>query len=95
MERKYPLPLTDKQKSVLAFITKYINTNNYPPTLREVQTAVKINNIGLVHKNLTALERKGYIEREKRMPRGIILTEIAESINEARQMKLNYNKEEK
>lgn len=73
------LPLTTNQTEVLEFIIGFIEKNNYPPTLREIQVGVGIKNIGLVHKIISALERKRYLLKEKRMPRGLMLTEVSEN----------------
>ncbi len=57
--------LTDKQKEVLAFITRKVREDGFPPTLQEIadELGVKSNNAVLNH--LSALERKGYIEKRK------------------------------
>jgi repressor LexA len=57
--------LTDKQKDVLTFITNKVHGDGFPPTLQEIadQLRVKSNNAVLNH--LTALEKKGYIEKRK------------------------------
>ncbi|MFB6357325.1 MAG: LexA family protein [bacterium] len=71
-------PLTPQQSEVLLYIQKYIDENGYAPLYREIQTGAGLTNVGLVHKNLTALEKKGYIDRQENTKRGIELTEIGE-----------------
>jgi repressor LexA len=86
--RDIKLPLTLKQTEVLQFIVDFIDDNSYPPTLREIKAGTKIENVGLVHKILSALEKKRYILREKRMARGILLTEISENLTNSKQLEL-------
>lgn len=71
-------PLTDQQKTVFMFIKTYMDEEGYAPLYREIQEGAELSNVGLVHKNLEALEKKGYIEREQNTKRGIELTEIGE-----------------
>lgn len=73
-------PLTDQQQSVFMFIRSYMNENGYAPLYREIQEGSNLSNVGLVHKNLEALEKKGYIEREPNTKRGIELTEIGKNV---------------
>lgn len=69
-------PLTDQQRRVFAYVKQYINENGYAPLYREIQRGVQLSNVGLVYKNLQALEKKGYIQKEKNTKRGITLTDI-------------------
>lgn len=60
------MPLTDRQKEVLKFITEFINKNEYPPTITEIQEGVGISNPGSVYGTLSELENKKYIRREEK-----------------------------
>ena len=68
------LPITQKQKKSLEIIIEFISEKNYPPTILEIQDTLQISNPGTIHKCLTALEKKGYINRKKGMHRGMDLT---------------------
>ena len=57
-------PLTDRQKAVLEFISRYISMRGYPPTLREIGEHMGIRSTNGVNDHLKALEKKGYLERE-------------------------------
>lgn len=81
MAREIKLPLTDQQEKALYFIIEYIEEYDYPPTINEIKEALNHNNPGYVHKILTALEKKGYITRRKRIRRGLRLTEISENMS--------------
>jgi len=78
MAPKKGKPLTDQQRDVLQAIRDYFSENGYAPLYREIQETAGLSNVGLVHKNLSALEKKGYIEREENTKRGIELTTIGE-----------------
>lgn len=66
--------LFKKQQEVLQFIKNYIKKRGYPPTIEEIKKALGVSSTATVHKHLKALERKGYIKRERRW-RGLELLE--------------------
>ena len=75
------LPLTDIQVKTFQAIKVFIQSNNYPPTIPEIQKVLDIENPGQVHKIFTALEKKGYIIREKGRHRGLDLSkEVKEKL---------------
>jgi len=72
------LPLTDIQKQTFTVIQSFINTNNYPPTIPEIQRLLNVENPGQIHKIFCALENKGYILRPKKgKHRGLEITQEA------------------
>ncbi len=56
--------LTQRQKQILDFITKRIQEQGYPPTIREIGEEMGIRSTNGVNDHLKALERKGYLRRE-------------------------------
>lgn len=56
--------LTDRQKEILEFISKRIQDQGYPPTIREIGEEMGIRSTNGVNDHLKALERKGYLMRE-------------------------------
>ncbi len=64
--------LTQRQKQVLQFITSYAEENGFSPSQREIAGHLNVSGTLPVMKHLGALERKGYIKRE-RVNRGIVL----------------------
>ncbi|MBI1919645.1 MAG: transcriptional repressor LexA [Geobacter sp.] len=66
--------LTPRQQQVLAFITKQVKEQGYPPTLREIALHIGISGNAGVMSHLEALEKKGYIRRHEGSSRGITLT---------------------
>ncbi len=57
------LKITDKDHEILDFIYKQIQLCGYPPTVREICTAVNLNSPATVHARLNKLEAAGMIER--------------------------------
>jgi repressor LexA len=64
-------PLRDVQHRVLAAIQSYMEENDCPPTLREIQDMAHLSSTSHVDYHLEALESKGYIRRTPGMSRGI------------------------
>lgn len=57
-------PLTQRQQAVLAFIIECVDTEGYPPTIREIGNHMGIRSTNGVNDHLKAIERKGYLDRE-------------------------------
>lgn len=55
--------LTDRQQEVLEAIRTSIERQGFPPTIRELQTELRIGSLRGVTIHLDALERKGFISR--------------------------------
>ncbi len=65
--------LTRKQQEILSFLKDYIETNGYPPSVREIGKAVGLSSTSSVHSQLNNLEQKGYIKKSAETSRGISL----------------------
>jgi repressor LexA len=55
--------LTPRQREILDFITRSIQENGYPPTIREIGGHMGIRSTNGVNDHLKALERKGFLMR--------------------------------
>ncbi len=64
--------LTKRQQQVLSMIQRSIETNGYPPTLREIGDSLGIRSTNGVNDHLKALERKGYLERQESKSRAMV-----------------------
>ncbi len=67
------MTLSERQKKILSFLKAFTVENEYPPTIREIGTAVGISSTSVVNYNLNVLEKKGYIARDKTVSRGLRL----------------------
>jgi repressor LexA len=65
--------LTDRQRQILDFLTKYVDAHGYPPTVREIGEAVGLASPSTVHAHLANLERAGLLRRDPTKPRAIEL----------------------
>jgi repressor LexA len=69
--------LSDRQRDILEFFHSFHEENSYPPTIREIGSAVGISSTSVVNYNLNRLEEMGFIERERTVSRGIRLLDPA------------------
>jgi len=65
--------LSAKQQSILTFIRDFIREHDYPPSIRDIQDGCGISSTSVVDYNLKALERLGYIHRDREVSRAIEL----------------------
>lgn len=74
-------PLSERQKSILAYIHSYVAEHGRPPTIREIGSAVGITSTSVVNYNLTRLKEMGLLERDADVSRGLRLTgELAQAV---------------
>ncbi len=73
--------LPTKQKQLLDFIEKYIIQKDIAPSLKEMGKGLGVKSISTIHQHLSALEKKGYIQRLKNRTRSI---EIKKQVDMAR-----------
>ena len=67
--------ITEKHIKVLEFVNEYQSEFGRPPSIREIGEKVKISSTSVVNYYLEQLEKKGYIERDNRVSRGMRLTD--------------------
>ena len=77
------MALSERQRKILEFIKSFSLENGYPPTIREIGEAVGISSTSVVNYNLNALQKEGYIIRDRTVSRGIRLTEELERLRAA------------
>ncbi|MHA3703363.1 transcriptional repressor LexA [Jatrophihabitans sp. YIM 134969] len=63
--------LTERQRAVLEVIQASMQDRGYPPSIREICDATGLASTSSVSHQLAALERKGYIRRDARLPRAV------------------------
>jgi repressor LexA len=67
----YQARLTKRQEQILDFIRAEIHKRGYPPSVREIGTAVGLSSSSTVHSHIAALETKGYLRRDPSKPRAL------------------------
>ncbi len=65
--------LTERQRDVLDFIEKRLESSGVAPTLREISEAFGFASTASAQKHIALLERKGFLRREKHQKRGLVL----------------------
>lgn len=73
------LKLTDRQQDILNFIQQYLDTNGYPPTLREIGKKFDISSTFGVKRHLEALVKKGYLNIESHQSRALSIVDSVAS----------------
>lgn len=63
--------LTPKQKMVLDFVNNQVNEKGYPPSVREICTAVGFKSTSSAHAYLNKLEKMGLIYKDPTKPRAL------------------------
>lgn len=63
--------ITKKQTEILEYIKSQILNKGYPPSVRDICTAVSLKSTSSVHAHLETLEKNGYIRRDPTKPRAI------------------------
>jgi repressor LexA len=63
--------LTERQQTVLRFISEHQEKHGYPPTVRELARSLGLRGPKMAYKYLQALEEKGYLWRQARRSRGL------------------------
>lgn len=71
MPRKRSKTLSDRQKRILEVLDRFQNQYGYPPSIREICEKTDISSTSVVNYYLDQLEDMGYIERDRRVSRGV------------------------
>lgn len=67
--------LSNPQKAIYDFIVSFYEKNSFPPTVREICSAVGLASTSTVHAHITKLEQKGLIQRNPAKQRSLVITE--------------------
>lgn len=65
--------LSRRQRAILQFIGDFLDENEYPPTIRDIQRDLDISSTSVVDYNLKVLENRNLIRRNRNISRGIEL----------------------
>lgn len=65
--------LSRRQRAILDFIETFLDENDYPPTIRDIQGELGISSTSVVDYNLKVLEAHNLIRRNRNISRGIEL----------------------
>ncbi|MEJ7840108.1 MAG: transcriptional repressor LexA [Thermomicrobiales bacterium] len=65
--------LSRRQQAILDYIASFLDENDYPPTIRDIQHQLTISSTSVVDYNLKVLEDRDLIRRNRNISRGIEL----------------------
>lgn len=63
--------LTEREHKVLDYLSKYISSRGYPPTVREICLHLNIKSTSTIHRDLNNLEERGFLLRNPSKPRAL------------------------
>ncbi len=66
-----PAPLNDLERNILDYMVRYLRSNTYQPSIREIGEEFGIKSTKTVSEYLGALAEKGYLERDPSRSRGV------------------------
>lgn len=66
--------LGERHQRILEFLQEYQRENRYPPSIREIGVKTGISSTSVVNYYLDQLEKRGLIERDRRISRGVRLS---------------------
>ncbi|MDD6431786.1 MAG: transcriptional repressor LexA [Lactobacillaceae bacterium] len=69
-----PRSAKNKQMAVLSYIHKQVAEHGYPPTVREICSAVGLSSTSTVHGHITRLIDKGFLRKDSAKPRALEIT---------------------
>lgn len=73
--------LTTKQKAVYDYIKGYIRTNSFPPSVRDIASALGISSPATIHGHIRTLVDKGYLIKDDNKSRALSLVDEASEDN--------------
>ncbi|MCX7749707.1 MAG: transcriptional repressor LexA [Clostridia bacterium] len=62
---------SDKQQQILDFLNQQVEEKGYPPSVREICSAVGLKSTSTVHSYLDKLEKSGLIQKDPTKPRAL------------------------
>lgn len=81
------MALTPRQKELLDFLVGFIETNGYSPSYEEIAQSLKLASLATVHKHISSLEKKNYINRSHNQSRSVEIS--AKYLTEYRREKVH------
>ncbi|TCK75068.1 transcriptional repressor LexA [Acidipila rosea] len=65
------MALTRRQKEVLDYISSFVQHNGYSPSFEEIARGLDLKSLATVHKHISNLQTKGFLERAHNRSRSI------------------------
>lgn len=68
--------LKEREEKILNYMKSEIRQKGYPPTVREICSALGIKSTSTVHKDIDNLVKKGYIVKDPAKPRALMVKDM-------------------
>ncbi|MBQ6622780.1 MAG: transcriptional repressor LexA [Mogibacterium sp.] len=68
----------ERQSRILEYMKRTVAEKGFPPTVREICTALNIKSTSTVHSDLKVLEQKGLIKKDPSKPRALLVVQKEE-----------------
>lgn len=65
----------EREQRILEYMKKEIREKGYPPTVREICTALNIKSTSTCHKDIASLESQGYLRKDPARPRALLVVD--------------------
>ena len=79
--------LKERERKILEFMKSEIKQKGYPPTVREICSALGIKSTSTVHKDIESLVKNGCIKKDPSKPRALnIIDEEEASVKDSKAM---------
>lgn len=72
--------LKDREQKILDYMKAEIKQKGYPPTVREICSALDIKSTSTAHKDIANLVKQGYIKKDPSKPRALMIVDNSEDI---------------
>ncbi len=69
------MALKDREQKILNYMKTEVRTKGYPPTVREICSALGIKSTSTVHKDIESLVRAGYLKKDPSKPRALMVVD--------------------
>ena len=70
--------LKEREQRILTFMKEEIRLKGYPPTVREICSALGIKSTSTAHKDIANLVKLGYLKKDPSKPRALMIVEFEE-----------------
>ena len=67
--------LKEREQKILNYMKEEIKKKGYPPTVREICSALGIKSTSTAHKDIDSLVKQGYIRKDPSKPRALMIVE--------------------
>lgn len=67
--------LKEREQKILNFMKSEIKKKGYPPTVREICTALNIKSTSTAHKDIDSLVKQGFLKKDPSKPRALMVVE--------------------